>query len=65
MIIAKFIVGDKVSWGVVDGPEVVVFRGHPVFQGYETTGERIPLKDVQLLRWVEKLLQNHLSSSSH
>ena len=49
MRIAKFIVGDKVSWGLVDGPEVVVFRGHPVFQGYETTGERIPLKDVQLL----------------
>jgi 2-keto-4-pentenoate hydratase/2-oxohepta-3-ene-1,7-dioic acid hydratase in catechol pathway len=49
MRIAKFIVQDKVSWGVVDGPEVVVFRGHPIFQGYETTGERVPLKDVQLL----------------
>jgi 2-keto-4-pentenoate hydratase/2-oxohepta-3-ene-1,7-dioic acid hydratase in catechol pathway len=49
MRIAKFIVQDKLSWGVVDGPEVVVFRGHPIFQGYDTTGERIPLKDVQLL----------------
>jgi 2-keto-4-pentenoate hydratase/2-oxohepta-3-ene-1,7-dioic acid hydratase in catechol pathway len=49
MRIAKFIVQDKVSWGLVDGPEVVVFRGHPIFQGYETTGERVPLKDVQLL----------------
>ena len=49
MRIAKFIVRDQVSWGLVDGPEMVVFRGHPIFQGYETTGERIPLKDVQLL----------------
>jgi 2-keto-4-pentenoate hydratase/2-oxohepta-3-ene-1,7-dioic acid hydratase in catechol pathway len=49
MRIAKFLIQDKVSWGLVDGPEIVVFRGHPIFQGYETTGERVAIKDVQLL----------------
>jgi 2-keto-4-pentenoate hydratase/2-oxohepta-3-ene-1,7-dioic acid hydratase in catechol pathway len=49
MRIAKFAFGDRLAWGLVDGPEVVIFRGHPLFQGYETTGERLPLKDIQLL----------------
>ncbi|MEY4417569.1 MAG: hypothetical protein RIQ88_7 [Actinomycetota bacterium] len=49
MRIAKFADGDRIAWGLIDGPELVVFRGHPIFQGYETTGERIPLKDIQLL----------------
>ncbi|MEY4655687.1 MAG: hypothetical protein RL523_1086 [Actinomycetota bacterium] len=49
MRIAKFQAGDKLAWGLVDGPELVVFRGHPLFQGYETTGERYALKDVTLL----------------
>lgn len=49
MRIAKFADGDRVAWGLVDGPELVVFRGHPIFQGYETTGERLALKDIQLL----------------
>ncbi|NBQ92462.1 MAG: FAA hydrolase family protein [Micrococcales bacterium] len=49
MRIAKFASGNLVAWGLVDGPELVVFRGHPIFQGYETTGERLALKDIQLL----------------
>ena len=49
MRIAKFQAGDKLAWGLVDGPELVVFRGHPLFQGYETTGERFALKDITLL----------------
>ena len=49
MRIAKFSDVDRVAWGLVDGPELVIFRGHPIFQGYETTGERIPLKDIRLL----------------
>ncbi|NDC47507.1 MAG: DUF2437 domain-containing protein [Micrococcales bacterium] len=49
MRIAKFSTGDRIAWGLVDGPELVVFRGHPIFQGYETTGERLALKDIQLL----------------
>ena len=49
MRIAKFFSADRIAWGLVDGPELVVLRGHPIYQGYETSGERIPLKDVQLL----------------
>ena len=49
MRIAKFADRDRVGWGLVDGPELVVFRGFPLFQGYETTGERLALKDIQLL----------------
>jgi len=49
MRIAKFSSADRIAWGLVDGPELVVFRGHPIYQGYDTSGERIPLKDVQLL----------------
>ena len=49
MRIAKFADPDRVGWGLVDGPELVVFRGFPLFQGYETTGERLALKDIQLL----------------
>ena len=44
MRIAKFQAGEKLAWGLIDGPEIVVFRGHPLFQGYETTGERFALK---------------------
>jgi 2-keto-4-pentenoate hydratase/2-oxohepta-3-ene-1,7-dioic acid hydratase in catechol pathway len=49
MRIAKFAIAGEARFGVVDGPELVVFKGHPLFSGYETTGERIALKDVQLL----------------
>lgn len=49
MRIAKFSIGGEVRFGLVDGPELVVFKGHPLFSGYETTGERVALKDVQLL----------------
>ena len=49
MRIAKFLVNGVPAWGMVDGPELVVFKGHPLFNDYETSGERIPLKDVQLL----------------
>lgn len=49
MRIAKFSIAGEVRFGLVDGPELVVFKGHPLFSGYETTGERVALKDVQLL----------------
>ena len=49
MKIAKFVYNNVPAWGLVDGPELVIFKGHPLFNNYETTGDRIPLKDVQLL----------------
>ena len=49
MKIAKFAYKGVPAWGLVDGPELVLFKGHPLFNNYETSGERIPLKDVQLM----------------
>jgi len=41
--------GADPRFGIVDGDELVVLSGDPVFQGYDTTGERVPLADVKLL----------------
>jgi 2-keto-4-pentenoate hydratase/2-oxohepta-3-ene-1,7-dioic acid hydratase in catechol pathway len=49
MRVAKFSIAGEARFGLVDGPELVVFKGHPLFFNYETTGERVALKDVQLL----------------
>jgi 2-keto-4-pentenoate hydratase/2-oxohepta-3-ene-1,7-dioic acid hydratase in catechol pathway len=47
--VARFSNGAEPRFGIVDGPELVVLKGHPLVAGYQTTGERIPLKDVKLL----------------
>ena len=49
MRIAKFAYKGVPAWGLVDGPELVLFKGHPLFNNYETTGDRLPLKEVQLM----------------
>ena len=49
MRIARFSDGGEPRYGIVDGPELVVCVGHPLVNHYETTGERIPLKEVKLL----------------
>ena len=49
MKVARFSNGAEPRFGIVDGPELVVLNGHPLVAGYQTTGERIPLKDVKLL----------------
>jgi 2-keto-4-pentenoate hydratase/2-oxohepta-3-ene-1,7-dioic acid hydratase in catechol pathway len=49
MKIARFSNGSEPRYGIVDGPELVVLKGHPLAVGYDTTGERIPLKEVKLL----------------
>jgi 2-keto-4-pentenoate hydratase/2-oxohepta-3-ene-1,7-dioic acid hydratase in catechol pathway len=49
MKIARFSNGAEPRFGIVDGPELVVLKGHPLAVGYDTTGERIALKDVKLL----------------
>jgi 2-keto-4-pentenoate hydratase/2-oxohepta-3-ene-1,7-dioic acid hydratase in catechol pathway len=41
--------GEDPRFGIVDGDDVVVLAGDPMFAGYETTGERVPLADVRLL----------------
>ena len=49
MKVARFSNGAEPRYGIVDGPELVVLKGHPLVAGYHTTGERIPLKEVKLL----------------
>jgi 2-keto-4-pentenoate hydratase/2-oxohepta-3-ene-1,7-dioic acid hydratase in catechol pathway len=49
MKIARFSNGSEPRYGIVDGPELVVLKGHPLAAGFDTTGERIALKEVKLL----------------
>ena len=36
-------------YGIVDGDDLVVLAGDPMFQGFETLDERVPIADVKLL----------------
>jgi 2-keto-4-pentenoate hydratase/2-oxohepta-3-ene-1,7-dioic acid hydratase in catechol pathway len=47
--IARFSHNDAIRFGIVDEGELVVLSGDPMFAGYDTTGERVPLADVALL----------------
>ena len=49
MRIARFIHQDAIRFGIVDDVELVVLEGDPMFAGFDTTGERVPLGDVALL----------------
>ncbi|WP_426183528.1 fumarylacetoacetate hydrolase family protein [Microbacterium sp. TWP3-1-2b2] len=49
MKIARFSHNDAIRFGIVDEQELVVLAGDPMFAGYETTGERVPLSDAALL----------------
>ena len=49
MRIARFSLNGEQKFGIVDGPELVVLNGHPLVAGYDTTGERVPIKEVKLL----------------
>jgi 2-keto-4-pentenoate hydratase/2-oxohepta-3-ene-1,7-dioic acid hydratase in catechol pathway len=49
MKIARFSHGGAIAFGIVDGKELVVLKGDPMFAGYDTTGERVALTDATLL----------------
>lgn len=49
MRVARFSDNGAPKYGVVDGPELSVLQGHPLVDGYETTGERVAIKEVKLL----------------
>lgn len=49
MKIARFSHNDAIKYGIVDGAELVVLQGDPIFAGYDTTGERVSIGDVALL----------------
>ena len=49
MKIARFSSGGDPRFGILDDDELVVLRGDPMFAGFDTTEERVPLTDVKLL----------------
>ena len=50
MRVARFATPDSSPrYGVVDGDELVVLSSDPIFAGFDTTGERVPLADAKLL----------------
>ncbi|WP_404475676.1 fumarylacetoacetate hydrolase family protein [Microbacterium aerolatum] len=49
MKIARFSHNDAIQYGILDEQELVVLAGDPMFAGFDTTGERVPLADAALL----------------
>lgn len=49
MKIARFSHDDGIHFGILDGDDIVVLAGDPMFAGYEPTGARIPRADAALL----------------
>lgn len=50
MRIARFSTADgNPRFGIVDGDDLVVLAGDPLFSGYETLDERVPLSEARLL----------------
>ena len=50
MKVARFAVeGEDPRYGIVDDDEIVVLASDPIFAGFGTTGERVPLADARLL----------------
>lgn len=49
MRVARFGYNGEPRFGLVDGPELILLNGHPLVNGYETTNERVAIKEVKLL----------------
>ena len=49
MKVARFSTGGDPRFGIVDGDEIVVLKGDPMFAGFDTTEERVPLAEARLL----------------
>ena len=50
MKVARFSAGNgELAYGILDSDELVELAGDPLFQGYETTGKRVPLDEVKLV----------------
>jgi 2-keto-4-pentenoate hydratase/2-oxohepta-3-ene-1,7-dioic acid hydratase in catechol pathway len=47
--IARFSHNGAITYGIVDDTDLVVLAGDPMFAGFDTTGERVPIADVALL----------------
>ena len=49
MRIARFSHQDAIRYGIVDGREIVELAGDPMYAGFDTTGQRIPISEITLL----------------
>ena len=49
MKIVRFSHEESIRYGIVDEADLVVLEGDPMFAGFGTTGERVPLGEVSLL----------------
>ncbi|KQV24521.1 fumarylacetoacetate hydrolase family protein [Yonghaparkia sp. Root332] len=49
MKIARFSTDGSPRYGIVDDEELVVLSGDPMYHGYDTTGERVPLAEAKIL----------------
>ncbi|WP_458041793.1 MULTISPECIES: fumarylacetoacetate hydrolase family protein [Bacteria] len=49
MKIVRFSHEETIRYGIVDGTDLVVLEGDPMFAGFGTTGERVALGEVSLL----------------
>lgn len=49
MRVVRFAHQEKIRYGIVDERELVVLAGDPMFAGFDTTGERVPIGEVTLL----------------
>jgi 2-keto-4-pentenoate hydratase/2-oxohepta-3-ene-1,7-dioic acid hydratase in catechol pathway len=47
--IARYSFNGALSYGILDEEELVVLAGDPMFSGFDTTGERVPLSAATLL----------------
>ncbi|EAR23913.1 5-oxo-1,2,5-tricarboxilic-3-penten acid decarboxilase [marine actinobacterium PHSC20C1] len=49
MKVARFSSGTGARYGIIDGDDIVVLTGDPMFNGFETTDERLPLSEIKML----------------
>lgn len=49
MKIARFSTDGDPRYGILDDDELVVLSGDPMYHGYDTTGERVPLAQARIL----------------
>jgi 2-keto-4-pentenoate hydratase/2-oxohepta-3-ene-1,7-dioic acid hydratase in catechol pathway len=49
MKVARFSSGTGARYGIIDGDDIVVLTGDPMFNGFEPTDERIPLSEIKIV----------------
>ncbi|GAA1226545.1 fumarylacetoacetate hydrolase family protein [Rhodoglobus aureus] len=49
MKVARFSSGTGARYGIIDGDEIVVLTGDPMFNGFEPTEERLPLSEIKIV----------------